>query len=51
MSKRRKNKKLKRTKDYFPITNPDKLDEDTNVSLPSGQDIKRAKNWVDKTQK
>lgn len=51
MSKKRKKPNLYKTKDYYPLTNPDSLEKDTNVSLPSEKDIEEAKNWVDDTGK
>jgi len=50
MSKKKK-RRTQRTKDYFPVTNPAELDENTNVSLPSEEDIEQAKAWVDDTGK
>ncbi len=51
----RKNKKntdrLKSIKDYYPIINPNEIEDETNVSIPSELDKKRAKKWVDDTQK
>ena len=44
-------KKLKQTKDYYPIVNPNAIENTTNVSIPSEDDLERAKRWVDETQK
>lgn len=31
----------------FPLANTDEIDEDSNVSIPSEQDVEEAKEWVD----
>lgn len=53
MNKRKKKDtaRLKQIKDYYPIVNPEKIEDETNISIPSEQDKKRAKNWVDSTEK
>lgn len=49
--KKKNTARLKQTKDYYPIINPDKIEDETNTSIPSEQDKKRAKSWVDSTEK
>jgi len=44
---KRRRPRLKRTKDYYPLTNPDQLQGKERLSVPSEEDIERAKNWVD----
>lgn len=52
MKKNGKNiNRFQQTKDYYPLINPDQVDDDTHVSVPNETDIKKAKRWVDKTQK
>jgi len=43
--------RMKRTENYFPVTNPDELDEETKISIPSDEDLDNAKNWVDEVEK
>lgn len=43
--------RMKKTENYFPITNPDELDEETKISIPSDEDLKNAKKWVDEVEK
>ena len=42
---------LRQIVDYYPIINPDRLQKGTNISIPSKEDIKAAKNWVDTNYK
>lgn len=53
MSKKNKNdkSKYKQIKDYYPIVNPNEVEDVTNINVPSERDIKRAKDWVDETEK
>ena len=48
---RRHKDKLRQIEDYYPIINPDDIEQVTNISLPSEEDIKEAKRWVDETEK
>jgi|GEM_PF-2418482 len=42
---------LKQVLDYYPVINPHRLQKGTNIALPSQEDIKAAKAWVDSNQK
>ena len=45
------NERMKKTPDYFPVTNPDELEDETLISIPSEEDLENAKEWVDETEK
>ncbi len=45
------NERMKKTPNYFPVTNPDELEEETKISIPSDEDLKNAKEWVDEVEK
>jgi len=52
MNKKRKDKDyLKQIEDYYPLINPDRIQDITNTSIPSEEDIQEAKDWVDHNQK
>lgn len=42
---------LQKIKTYYPSINPAEIEEGTNISIPSEEDIKAAKKWVDYNEK
>ena len=50
-NKKRKLGKYKQIEDYYPLINPHRIENATNITVPSEEDIEKAKNWVDDVEK
>lgn len=48
---KKKNKKQTGTFETLPSVQADQTQQQTNVALPGGSNVKRGKNWVDENKK